>query len=228
MMKAISTSRMKYKVILLVVFSTLFLFIETQHRKYNAALLASFWSRRALSSNNIPHVVTLRAADFPPRPPSPFEQRRPKQELPEWAIKPFFFRKAVPTRICFVHVGKAGGSSLGCSLGFQLHCQKEMKYPRGLLPAYTTNLIHTNVNDCSMDMDYYMFSIRDPLERIRSWYVYDKKWLDGLRQDCGFKTLNDLAELGLKKNSSVLCVNRAKRAIRGEEKFGKHAYHNYG
>jgi len=172
-------------------------------------------------------VVTHRASEYPDKPLSFYEQRWPRYNLPTWASKPYFFRKEVPKRICLVHVGKAGGSSLGCSLGFQLHCNKEMKYPLGLLPSYTTNLMHNDVTDCPMDMDYYLFSVRDPLERIRSWYVYDKRKLGKLRYDCNFWKLNDLAELGLKQNASERCIHRAQRAIQGLEKFGNHAYHNY-
>jgi hypothetical protein len=173
---------------------------------------------------------TVKASDFPPRPPSFYERLWPGHVLPAWAQKPFFFRKrqlASGRRVCFVHVGKAAGSSLGCSLGFQLHCKKEMLYPLGALPASTTNVIHNDVSDCDHDMDVYLYSLRDPLERIRSWYVYDKRKLRELRRECNFTTLNDLAEVGLAGRSSDLCNGRARRALLGHEKFGKHAYYNY-
>jgi hypothetical protein len=170
---------------------------------------------------------TLSSVDFPDAEPSFFEGLWPGHTLPAWARKPFFFRRETEKRVCFVHVGKAAGSSLGCSLGFQLHCNREMKYPLGLLPASTKSVIHNDVSDCGPDMDIYMYSLRDPLERIKSWYVYDKYRIDKLRRTCKFWRLNDLAELGLKGKASALCNGRARRALQGKEKFGRHARNNY-
>ena len=174
----------------------------------------------------------LRKSDYPPRPESPYEKRWPGFVLPDYYEKPFYFRRLhYDQRVCFVHVGKTAGSSLGCSLGFQLHCQKEQKHPPGLLPLYTTNLIHSDVNDCTLDMDYYLFSIRDPVERIQSWYVYEQHKLNKLRIQCGFDTLQELAERGLdrtRNDTTLECRYRARRVIRGEEKLGSHAYYNYG
>lgn len=187
-------------------------------------------SRGSQSNKFVRKKRTVKASDFPPRPPSFYERMWPGHVLPVWAQKPFFFRKGKQKsgkRVCFVHVGKAAGSSLGCSLGFQLHCKKEMLYPLGVLPVSTTNVIHNDVSDCDQQMDLYLYSLRDPLERIRSWYVYDKRKLGKLRHECNFTTLNDLAEIGLTGRSSDLCNGRARRALLGYEKFGKHAYFNY-
>jgi hypothetical protein len=142
----------------------------------------------------------LRVEDYPPRPASPYEERWPGYRLPRYYEKPFFLRQDhYPLRGCFVHVGKTAGSSVGCAMGFQLHCQRELRHPRGYLPRLTSNLLHSDVNDCTAEHDYYLFSVRDPLERIQSWYLYEEKKLQVLYSNCSLPTLNDLAERGLEK-----------------------------
>jgi hypothetical protein len=177
---------------------------------------------------------------------SPFEKRwGPGWYLPRWATKKnLALSTKVPLdkRTCFVHVGKAGGSTLGCSLGFQLHCshEEEQIISNGLLYNYTTNTFHNDVNDCPNDTAYFLFTIRHPLERARSGYNYDrpdpnhKRGRDEksrlLSLDCPFPTFNDFAELGLSDTgtASNLCKRRAKLAILGKEAFGMHLNLNYG
>jgi hypothetical protein len=142
--------------------------------------------------------TALRIEDYPPRPESPYETRWPGERLPRYFERPFFLRQhSYPLRGCFVHVGKTAGSSVGCAVGFQLHCRRELRHPRGYLPRLTARLLHSDVNDCTAEEDYYLFSVRDPLERIQSWYVYEEKKLQELYANCSFPTLNDLAERGL-------------------------------
>jgi len=200
-------------------------------------------------------VGRLNPKDFPEDGVHPYEVRWPGFKVPDWAKKPFFFRTDAPIekQVCFVHVGKTAGSSVGCSLGFQLHCADTKQYPLGLLPEYTTRVFHNGVNDCFDDMGYYMITLRNPLKRIQSWFPYDrpievtgaeggwtgaakakkgkKRWhgRDKLYFDCPFKHLNDLAEYGLGKNASVSveCQERAQRAIEGKERFGMHNFFNY-
>jgi hypothetical protein len=60
---------------------------------------------------------------------SPYEQRFPHSKQPYWARKtiPLNKRIKLEQQICLVHVGKAGGSTLGCMLGFSLHCDDNNK-----------------------------------------------------------------------------------------------------
>jgi hypothetical protein len=178
--------------------------------------------RDELVANDAPEVVAEKeedASDNSPtgpddkqtgastRPVSPYETRWPEYRLPVWSSK----RRhgASPERsVCFVHVGKAAGSSVGCSLGFQLHCPDEFTNVTvpGLLPSSTTNMMHNDVNDCALDHHYYMFTMRNPVE------------------------LNDLAEVGLSQQpykTTRDCHKLALRVIRGEQKEGNHAFHNY-
>jgi len=137
-------------------------------------------------------------------------------------------------------------------VGFQLHCADEMHIPGGLLPRYATNQIHNGVNDCWDDMGYYMFTLRDPVSRLMSWFAYEKPGTHHhsgnfgeplLYLDCPyFRTLNDLVEIGLgeemdgdavrlKLDPNVthyrVCRGRAAGAVTGTERFGYHAFFNY-
>lgn len=54
-----------------------------------------------------------------------------------------------------------------------------------LLPEVTNHLMHNSVNDCSTISNstqqlLYMFSVRDPVSRMMSWFTYERpltpKW----------------------------------------------------
>ena len=188
-------------------------------------------------------VQMLKESDFPPEGPSPYYFRW-NESRPDWASKPFFLRSSAPVdeRSCLVHIGKTAGSTIGCTLGFQLHCPKGMiTIARGILPTRVTNIFHNGVNDCFDNMAYYIFAVRNPLERMRSAFVYERpkksnkgggKHYQGLKKiflDCPFKTINDLAELGLKDdgNASSVCRRRAQTYITGAKRYGFHNYYNY-
>jgi Sulfotransferase family len=234
----------------------------------------------------------------------PYEvERWPGYEIPHYAKKRY--NVASNVNVCFVHVGKTAGSTVGCTLGFQLHCDDNdssnnsngsttTNYSSnyhappsveevGLLPLVTTHTFHNNVNDCfegrsgsdsdsgnadsastttddddggdngnstrnskknnsnATRTDYYLIVVRNPLERIKSAYPYDRDWHDRsyahahlLYDECPFHTLNDLAARGLdrrrnrdNKNGTAVCQERAYNAIRGYERFGFHLYFNY-
>jgi len=176
---------------------------------------------------------------------SPYELRwkDTKSKLPYWAKKETRTgQSTIPDgkHVCFVHVGKTGGSTLGCSLGFSLHCHETPSIDGGVLPLYTTNVVHNGVYDCPDDMPYYLFAVRNPLDRLNSAYVYDrpkgpldeKKSRKGqfeLYLECPFWLLDRLATKGLAKdgNSSDVCKERAVKAVQGAERHGFHLYHNY-
>eukprot|EP00956_Cyclotella_meneghiniana_P044087 scaffold301518_cov109-Cyclotella_meneghiniana.AAC.2 len=123
----------------------------------------------------------------------PFHVIWPHETLPQWAIKsppstlyPPPYTIPASKRVCLVHVGKTAGSTVGCRLGFNLHCERDRTVAPGLLPRYTTHMFHTNVYDCpdddtaNVDGDsdsttgYYLFVVRNPLTRIQSAFSYDK------------------------------------------------------
>ena len=177
--------------------------------------------------------------------PSPYELRRPDKSLPDWAKKARDRASAaVPKekQLCFVHCGKTGGSSIGCSLGFQLHCDfNDHRVQHSVLAASTTHTVHSNINDCPQDTQNYLISVRNPLDRLLSVFVYERPSVeDGfftnkeqnrlqIYRECGFRTLNELAEQGLapEGTASPVCKKRASEYVQGLQRFGYHAFFNY-
>lgn len=170
-------------------------------------------------------------------------------------------------QICFVHVGKTAGSTLSCFLGFLYHSCKEKHTAEedrpaippapGLLPYSTTAMMHINENGCQREvqnLNYFLFVVRRPLQRIRSWFEYENPWHYNLSEvhnkrdssnrqrlftEC-FDNLNQLAELGLAPtllnatqdnfqhvNLYRTCQLRARDAILGKYRVGRHNYFNY-
>ena len=193
---------------------------------------------------------------------SPYERRHPWDKLPEWCKKFDVFinngqqnhelLQKLP-ELCFMHIGKTGGTSLACSLGFKYDGCGDTTPPEGYLPQVTTHLTHNIFNDCNDDDHltktrpyYYLFATRNPLERIISWYAYeypetryyDKK--KPLFLDCPFGTLTQMAERGLAdppilhddgEDVGVVvtktCQKRAWDAIRGKVPYSRHNAYNY-
>ena len=132
--------------------------------------------------------------------------------------------------------------SVGCMLGFSLHCQNDNKI-KGLLPIVTTHVFHRGVDDCSGDAAYYLFVARNPLSRILSEINYErpdmnntepfsKKWKEKeLYHECNFWTLEDMAQKGLLNDSSdkmsKVCQTRVHDAVTGEGKYLPHLFFNY-
>ena len=174
---------------------------------------------------------------------STFERLWPGYTLPWWAHKAgrlAHFHPPTGHEICFVHVGKAGGSSIGCALGFRLHCEDKQNMP-GRLAKSATHIFHKDVYDCPDTTDYYLFVVRDPLDRTRSAFVYGrpdeygrtnepKYWqaIEQLYLNC-FSTLSSLASLGLADNggASDECKQRARDMLRGKVRYEDHIYFNY-
>mmetsp|Transcript_8181 Transcript_8181/g.18300 ORF Transcript_8181/g.18300 Transcript_8181/m.18300 type:complete len:967 (+) Transcript_8181:23-2923(+) len=177
-----------------------------------------------------------------PEPPSPYELIWPKLKLPKYMKKSreFVVDVAKDKQICFTHIGKTAGSTVGCALGFNLHCSGNSQAP-GLLPHYATNMLHCQMYDCWDDSAYALFVVRNPLDRLISAFNYDNpskdwskfrreygekhyKFRKHLYQDCPFKSLNQLAQIGLSKygNATEECRGRAARAVEGTEHFGDH------
>jgi hypothetical protein len=155
--------------------------------------------------------------------------------------------------ICFVHVGKSAGSTLSCYLGFlhgrcgPIEIDKHSYLPGiskapGKLSDAVTHMIHVASDDCQKrDFAYYLFVVRDPFERLQSWFTYERhkhgisshsrSQHDKLFVDCDYDTLNQLGEFGLADRGEeelTKCQRRARYAITGREKYYYHNYFNYG
>ena len=171
---------------------------------------------------------------------SPYEQRFPEYKRPLWAQKTIPYNKNVPTskQVCFVHVGKAGGSTIGCSLGFALHCPDDSKVVPGILPIITTHVFHKGVYDCHEDAAYHLYVVRDPLTRVMSALNYERPE-DGEKSPpqtvdfyskCSFWTLDDVAQNGLLGKAHVpdACRKHARQALHGTDReLISHWFYNY-
>lgn len=86
---------------------------------------------------------------------SSFESHWPGSNIPNWATKKINYDIPKEQEICFIHVGKAGGSTVGCSLGFSLHCDDDHRgmdnsvqieqiehLSKSLLAKLTTHIFH--------------------------------------------------------------------------------------
>ncbi len=178
----------------------------------------------------------------------PYERIWPGLKLPGYMIKDNQYDiESVPvaSRSCFVHVGKTAGSTVGCSLGFNLHCATKVQAP-GVLPRYTTNMFHAQMYDCDDEKTtFFIFVVRHPLDRWISAFNYDnpsKDWEGFRRQfgekhfkfrshlyaECPFNTVNDVGEaLSAGSNVTDACKRRAEASIDGTEHFGCHHFFNY-
>jgi hypothetical protein len=183
-----------------------------------------------------------------PQPPSPYEMIWPDLKLPAYMKKDRQFAiESVPhnKRTCFVHVGKTAGSTVGCAIGFNLHCSSKVT-AHGVFPQYATHMFHAQMYDCHDDSAYFVFVVRNPLDRMVSAFNYDnpsKDWekfrveygekhynfRKKLYMDCPFSTFDELAQLGLSShgNATEECRQRAASAIEGTEHFGCHFFFNY-
>ena len=182
------------------------------------------------------------------RPVHPYEKIWPGLIVPDYMLKdPQYGIESVPAgkKACFVHVGKTAGSTVGCSLGFNLHCTSKVQAP-GVLPHYTTNMFHAQMYDCDDETTtFFIFVVRHPLDRWISAFNYDnpsRDW-EGFRQqfgekhfkfrsqlyaECPFNTINDVGEaLSAESNVTNVCKRRAEASIDGTEHFGCHHYFNY-
>lgn len=109
---------------------------------------------------------------------------------------------------------------------------------------YTTKWSHAGEYDCFDDSAYYLFIVRNPLDRAVSAFNYGKPFtweqalakhgrahyerLKALYLDC-FDTIEQLAALGLSKdgNATDTCKLRAIEAIEGTTRFENHLYYNF-
>jgi len=87
-------------------------------------------------------------------------------------------------------------------------------------------VMHTHYDTCYREnISLYLFTVRDPLSRMQSWFTYERppnedakdyRYKKLLFVDCDFKTLNELGgKRGLGGNGNTICSKRAFWAIQG-------------
>jgi len=97
-------------------------------------------------------------------------------------------------------------------MGYKAHkCGHRMTLLPGKLPQYSTNILHVRRNSCARapSIGWYLFTLRDPLQRLISWFIYERpsspdsrsvrssrryQHVKPLYVDCGFDTVNQLGE----------------------------------
>ncbi|KAL3766126.1 hypothetical protein ACHAWO_008517 [Cyclotella atomus] len=175
---------------------------------------------------------------------SPYERHFPMWLLDPWMRK---YVDSIPSKeneVCLVHVGKSAGYTVACALGFNAPGCTSQTNPIGLLPSYTTKWSHAGEYDCFDDSAYYLFIVRNPLDRAVSAFNYGKPYtwerarakhgekyyqrLKSLYLDC-FDTIEQLAAWGLAPggNATETCKQRAIDAIEGSARFENHLYYNF-
>lgn len=84
---------------------------------------------------------------------------------------------------CYVHVGKASGSKLSCELGFRYAPTCPGNTPLHTDSTFATKTdgyIHMFANSCKSNSTVFLISVRNPIERMVSWYNYEnarQKWV---------------------------------------------------
>jgi len=175
------------------------------------------------------------------------ESLRKYRDMPPWMDKFPIFPSVddVPDeqRVCFVHVGKTAGSTLSCYLGFRYPaCQDHIQLVPGNLPQVTTNLIHTHYDTCQRaNIALYLFTLRDPLERMLSWFTYERptnatseRQIAAKRPlylDCNYQSMDEVGlALSTKNNNRTTeeCARVAWRAVQGLHGYMSHNKYNYG
>ena len=222
------------------------------------ALASSNWTMPKSNGNSTNSNQTATGNVKNEHKPSPYEKKFPSVDLPYWAHKQKPLTKEqeslIPQseQVCFVHVGKAGGSTIGCVLGFSLHCSTNNQTAEGILPTLSTHVFHRGVNDCVNNNAYYLFVVRDPLARLKSAFYYERpiqrveglssndgSWLSrrqSLYFDCPFWTIDEFGRNGFNAEGfgsdgidDLLkeCPKIAYEAITGRRGYLVHWTYNY-
>ena len=127
-------------------------------------------------------------------------------------------------KISYIHVGKAGGSSVSCSIrearkyGVGKHCKKshfnEQSYNETAISQQVDCYSHYNYQGmCYGEGRSYLYNVRNPIHRIKSWYLYEhflnqpatQKSFRNKMAHCGnimlgtcYEDFDQLASIGLK------------------------------
>ena len=167
-------------------------------------------------------------------------------------------RPFLSSSFCFVHVGKTAGGTISCRLSARLakSCPKEeassnSKSRNNRFTRRVLGKLHKNLDwGCTKNRkslpNAFLFALRDPVERIRSWFTYEHPRMGHIVEIKGnrpylyncFPTLDELSRVGLQvalygpssnnNNGSLLsCAQRAWKAITGQEGFQYHNAYNY-
>ena len=169
-------------------------------------------------------------------------------------------------RTCFIHIGKTSGSLLSCLFGVQENaCISDVAWEKMADVRLTSVLsrsiqrggyVHMAHDRCEKDIDSFIVSLRNPIDRFQSYFYYEKGLqysnyigqqhskrmriqqnllLGSLFVDC-YDHLETLAVEGLGTEltgtvpiniKNMTCPQRAWAAAMGARRFGEHCWYNY-
>lgn len=150
--------------------------------------------------------------------------------------------------MCLVHIGKAAGSSVSCGFGF-MYADCEGMPPQAIPDSF---YFHMRRNNCPIQTQTYLVTLRNPLTRLQSWFDFEKDILPTRKNpqqqqhlqwkrsmlfvEC-YKQFDELALYGLQplkkgtmnvtKPKDMTCPQRAWAAVLGARDFSYHEWYNY-
>lgn len=146
--------------------------------------------------------------------------------------------------ICYIHVGKTGGTTLNCMIRHTLndpvcirrgasHIPNESEISRRVVRS-----VHNQRPTCTAD-ESVLLTVRDPVSRVASTFLYEhpanvrKRGFEPmphtvrLFEEC-YQSLDDLATDGLGAHPrDAECGALARESVLGREREGGHNYWNY-
>jgi hypothetical protein len=92
------------------------------------------------------------------------------------------------TRFCLVHVGKTAGKTVSCQLGQHSFCKNrhETPAPSSLQKAFAARTHmwgHTRDCERSANVTAFIYMLRNPIDRLASWYFFEHPRKDPLSRD---------------------------------------------
>jgi hypothetical protein len=243
------------------------------HNKHTNTIATTSWTKNNNESDHSPMDSSLLRKD--PHHYYPSHHRHNSNY--SFQNSPIHHHHLLP-HFCLVHVGKTAGGSVSCRLGGAPRLAKQCPPSRdgvsSLLEPYVLGKLHklrdwgcfpttptnkkkkkmTTTTNHHYNISTFLFTLRDPMERIRSWFYYEHpsyqnvKEPMGKRRDlfwtCNYTTLDELAEDGLGTfllqhhhnksrddandiRTSPMCAQRAWNAVTGQTGYLYHNKFNY-
>mmetsp|Transcript_23385 Transcript_23385/g.34522 ORF Transcript_23385/g.34522 Transcript_23385/m.34522 type:complete len:418 (+) Transcript_23385:40-1293(+) len=151
------------------------------------------------------------------------------------------------TRFCMVHVGKTSGSKVGCEVStlktdrfrHDLKCRfLEPTSAGNALERAFAGRVHMNSNFCYPPYEFFLYTLRNPLDRIVSWFHYERDLLKQnnnhclrrLHQECSFSTVDEFAKattFNYNTTENDDCSELAWKAATGRRPCSGHNAMNY-
>lgn len=149
-----------------------------------------------------------------------------------------------PGPICMLHVGKTAGSLLACAFGFPLPtCNITQQHTRNIpdLQRLSRRVrmgghSHVGTYSCNPQAAAYIVPIRNPIERIRSWFYFEQTGVGGLHTDAcyhnSFERLVDNLESAVNSTfpvavENMTCAQTAWAALMGARRIGCNSFYNF-